>query len=263
MEQLDERLRARGALRVGAPEPRGEHHGTVLATVLGTLMAFALVRHSFRGTGCVEPGDLPADGDPRGGDGLLTAGDVRRGGLDSLLGFTTIVIAHVMFCLSFVVVTVKARLVGAGLHGWSRRRWTSTPTSGRRSAWSRCPWRCPGIVAAAMLAFSLSFDDFIVTNFTSGQSVTFPLFIYGGEAPGVPAPALRGRHVDVLRVVPLRHRRGALAAGADPRLSDQSRVPALSSTTRRICSISSKCSWVQISGGASCTTGSPRSSARQ
>ena len=69
------------------------------------------------------------------------------------------------------------------------------------------PLAMPGIVAAAMLAFSLSFDDFIVSNFTAGQSVTFPLYVYGAQAQGVPAAAVRGRDDHVPGVVRVRHRR--------------------------------------------------------
>ncbi len=107
-------------------------------------------------------------------------------GIDGLLGFITIVIAHVMFCLSFVVVTVKARLTGMDsrleqaamdlyANEWQTFRLVTLPLA------------LPGIVAAALLAFSLSFDDFIVTNFTAGQSVTFPLFVYGSELKAFPA----------------------------------------------------------------------------
>jgi spermidine/putrescine transport system permease protein len=106
-------------------------------------------------------------------------------GFDGLLGFVTIVIAHIMFTLSFVVVTVKARLTGMDsrleqaamdlyANEWQTFRLVTLPLA------------MPGIIAAAMLAFSLSFDDFIVTNFTSGQSVTFPLFVYGSKLKGFP-----------------------------------------------------------------------------
>jgi spermidine/putrescine transport system permease protein len=158
---------------------------TILATVLGTLMAFALVRHSFRGRG---PANLViflpmATPEVVMGSSLLAMFVAL--GLDGLLGFITIVIAHVMFCLSFVVVTVKARLSGMDsrleqaamdlyANEWQTFRLVTLPLA------------MPGIVAAALLAFSLSFDDFIVTNFTAGQSVTFPLFVYGSKLKGFP-----------------------------------------------------------------------------
>ena len=105
---------------------------------------------------------------------------------NGLLGFYTIVIAHVLFCLSFVVVTVKARLSGmdarleqAAMDLYANEWQTFTRIT--------LPLASPGIVAGALLAFSLSFDDFIVTNFTSGNSVTFPLFVYGAKQRGFPA----------------------------------------------------------------------------
>jgi spermidine/putrescine transport system permease protein len=106
-------------------------------------------------------------------------------GFDGVLGFVTLVIAHVMFCLSFVVVTVKARLAGLDsrleqaamdlyANEWQTFRLVTLPLA------------MPGIVAAALLSFSLSFDDFIVSNFTSGQSVTFPIYIYGAKLKEFP-----------------------------------------------------------------------------
>jgi spermidine/putrescine transport system permease protein len=106
-------------------------------------------------------------------------------GVDGLLGFITLVIAHTLFCLSFVVVTVKARLAGMDTrleqaamdlyaNEWQTFRLVTLPLA------------MPGIVAAAMLAFSLSFDDFIVSNFTAGQSVTFPLYVYGAKLKEFP-----------------------------------------------------------------------------
>lgn len=159
---------------------------TLVATLLGTLMAFALVRHSFRGR---APSSmlifLPmATPEVVMGSSLLAM--FVSVGFDSVLGFITIVIAHILFCLSFVVVTVKARLVGMDsrleqaamdlyANEWQTFRLVTLPLA------------MPGIVAAAMLSFSLSFDDFIVTNFTSGQSVTFPLYVYGSKLRDFPA----------------------------------------------------------------------------
>jgi spermidine/putrescine transport system permease protein len=158
---------------------------TILATVLGTLMAFALVRHTFRGRSASNLVIFLPMATPEVVMGSSLLAMFVAMGLDGLLGFTTIVIAHVLFCLSFVVVTVKARLVGMDsrleqaamdlyANEWQTFRLVTLPLA------------MPGIVAASMLAFSLSFDDFIVTNFTSGQSVTFPLFVYGSKLRGFP-----------------------------------------------------------------------------
>jgi spermidine/putrescine transport system permease protein len=159
---------------------------TVIATVLGTLMAFALVRHSFRGRAAANLLIFLPMATPEVVMGSSLLAMFVSVGLDSVLGFITIVIAHVLFCLSFVVVTVKARLAGMDsrleqaamdlyANEWQTFRLVTLPLA------------MPGIVAAALLSFSLSFDDFIVTNFTAGQSVTFPLYIYGAKLKDFPA----------------------------------------------------------------------------
>ena len=158
---------------------------TLVATVLGTLMAFALVRHRFRGRSATNlliflPMATPEVVMGSSLLALFVDGRVRR-----RLGFWTILIAHVMFCLSFVVVTVKARLAGLDSAS-SRRRWTSTPTSGRPSGGSRSRWSSPASSAAALLSFSLSFDDFIITNFNAGNTITFPMFVWGAAQRGIP-----------------------------------------------------------------------------
>jgi spermidine/putrescine transport system permease protein len=158
---------------------------TVMATVLGTLMAFALVRHSFRGRSTSNLLIFLPMATPEVVMGSSLLAMFVSAGLDSVLGFTTVVIAHTMFCLSFVVVTVKARLIGLDsrleqaamdlyANEWQTFRLVTLPLA------------MPGIVAAAMLSFSLSFDDFIVTNFTAGQSVTFPLYVYGSKLKEFP-----------------------------------------------------------------------------
>ncbi|HET7066166.1 MAG TPA: ABC transporter permease [Nocardioides sp.] len=158
---------------------------TILATILGTLMAFALVRHSFRGRGVSNLLIFLPMATPEVVMGSSLLAMFVSVGMDSVLGFLTIVIAHVLFCLSFVVVTVKARLQGMDsrleqaamdlyANEWQTFRLVTLPLA------------MPGIVAAALLSFSLSFDDFIVTNFTAGQSVTFPLYIYGAKLKDFP-----------------------------------------------------------------------------
>jgi spermidine/putrescine transport system permease protein len=90
-----------------------------------------------------------------------------------------------MFCLSFVVVTVKARLAGLDY------RYEQAAMDLYANEWQAF-WRVtfplvfPGIVAAALLAFSLSFDDFIVTNFNHGNTITFPMFVWGSAQRGIP-----------------------------------------------------------------------------
>jgi spermidine/putrescine transport system permease protein len=158
---------------------------TILATVLGTLMAFALVRHSFRGRSTSNLIVFLPMATPEVVMGASLLAMFVSLGFDSVLGFTSLVIAHTLFCLSFVVVTVKARLVGMDArleqaamdlyaNEWQTFRLVTLPLA------------MPGIVAAALLAFSLSFDDFVVSNFTAGQSVTFPLYIYGSKLKDFP-----------------------------------------------------------------------------
>jgi spermidine/putrescine transport system permease protein len=158
---------------------------TLLATVLGTLMAFALVRHSFRGRSTSNLVIFLPMATPEVVMGSSLLAMFVSVGVDGLLGFTTLVIAHTLFCLSFVVVTVKARLTGMD------NRLEQAAMDLYANEWQTfrlvtLPLAMPGIVAAAMLAFSLSFDDFIVSNFTAGQSVTFPLFVYGSKLKEFP-----------------------------------------------------------------------------
>ena len=158
---------------------------TVLATLLGTLMAFGLVRHSFRGRSSANLLIFLPMATPEVVMGSSLLAMFVALGFDGVLGFVTLVIAHIMFCLSFVVVTVKARLAGLDsrleqaamdlyANEWQTFRLVTLPLA------------MPGIVAAALLSFSLSFDDFIVSNFTSGQSVTFPIYIYGAKLKEFP-----------------------------------------------------------------------------
>jgi spermidine/putrescine transport system permease protein len=158
---------------------------TLFATVLGTMMAFALVRHNFRGRSASNLVVFLPMATPEVVMGSSLLAMFVGFGLDGLLGFVTIVIAHVLFCLSFVVVTVKARLVGldARLEQAAMDLYANEWQTFRLIT---LPLALPGIIAGALLAFSLSFDDFIVTNFTSGQSVTFPLFVYGSKLKGFP-----------------------------------------------------------------------------
>jgi len=101
------------------------------------------------------------------------------------LGFGTILIAHIMFSISYVVVTVKARLIGFDRHleeaamDLGANEWTTF----RKVT---LPLIAPAILAAALLVFALSVDDFVITNFVSGTQVTFPLFVWGAAQRGVP-----------------------------------------------------------------------------
>ena len=166
---------------------------TLVATVLGTLMAFALVRHRFRGRSAVNLLIFLPMATPEVvmGTSLLALfvwadAQLRSSfGFGVPLGFWTVVIAHVMFCLSFVVVTVKARLTGMDgrLEEAAMDLYANEWQTFRRIT---LPLVMPGIVAAALLSFSLSFDDFIITNFNSGTTVTFPMYVWGASQRGIP-----------------------------------------------------------------------------
>jgi spermidine/putrescine transport system permease protein len=156
---------------------------TVGAVILGTLMSFALARHSFRGRSATNTLIFLPMATPEIVMGSSLLALFVASGVQ--LGFWTIVIAHVMFCLSFVVVTVKARLAGldprlqeAAMDLYANEVQTFVRVT--------LPLVMPGIVAAALLSFSLSFDDFIVTNFNSGSVVTFPMFVWGASQRGIP-----------------------------------------------------------------------------
>ena len=163
---------------------------TLVATVLGTLLAFALVRHDFRGKGAGNILVFVPMATPEIvlGASLLTifVQGVNQVGLT--LGFWTIVIAHIMFCLSFVVVTVKARLqsLDPRLEEAAQDLYAGPGGTFWRVTF---PLVLPGIVSAALLSFSLSFDDFIITNFVSGDATTFPKFVYVSYLRGIPAEA--------------------------------------------------------------------------
>ncbi len=159
---------------------------TVLATVLGTMVAFALARHRFRGrTATNLVIFLP----------MATPEVVLAASLATLFlnlrvpfGTTTIVVAHVMFSISFVIVAVKARIAALDprLEQAAMDLYASERETFRRVT---LPLVAPGIAGAALLAFSLSFDDFIITNFNSGDVNTFPKFVYVSALRGIPAEA--------------------------------------------------------------------------
>ena len=157
----------------------------VIATALGTMIALALVRYGFHGRGTTNIlVFLP----------LSTPEIVLGASLLTLFlnlsfvtfGFYTILVAHVMFCISFAVVTVKARLVGFDRHleeaamDLGANEWTTF----RKVT---LPLIAPAIVASLLLCFAISIDDFVVTYFNAGTEVTFPLFVWGAARVGAPA----------------------------------------------------------------------------
>jgi spermidine/putrescine transport system permease protein len=158
---------------------------TLIATALGTLMAFALVRHRFRGRGLTSILIFLPMATPEVVMGSSLLALFSTAGLSGSLGFWSILIAHIMFCLSFVVVTVKARL--AGLNSSYEQAAMDLYANEWQTFWRiTFPLVFPGIMAAALLSFSLSFDDFIVTNFNHGNTITFPMYVWGAAQRGIP-----------------------------------------------------------------------------
>ena len=174
---------------------------TVFSTILGTMIGLALTRYRFRGRGAINGLIFLPLAAPEIvlGASLLTLfinvglhSGFTPPGLTLLpkgtlaLGFNTVLIAHIMFDISFVVVTVKARLSGFDRHleeaamDLGANEWTTF--------WKvTFPLILPGVLAAAVLAFSLSIDDFVITNFVSGTTNTFPIWVYGIIRNALPA----------------------------------------------------------------------------
>jgi spermidine/putrescine transport system permease protein len=159
---------------------------TTIATILGTMIAFAIGRHRFRGRSTTNLLIFLPMATPE----VVLGASLLALFLNMRInpGFWTIVIAHVMFCISFVVVTVKARIASldprleqAAMDLYANERETFRYVT--------LPLVAPGIFGAALLSFSLSFDDFIITNFNSGIVTTFPKFVYVSAARGIPAQA--------------------------------------------------------------------------
>jgi spermidine/putrescine transport system permease protein len=156
---------------------------SLVATALGTLIALSLVRYGFRGRGVVNTLIFMP----------MTTPEIVMGAsllalflnLGVATGFGTILIAHITFNISYVVVTVKARLAGFDRHleeaamDLGANEWVTF-------ARVTLPLIAPGILAAGLLAFALSVDDFVITAFNAGTTITFPLYVYGAARVGVP-----------------------------------------------------------------------------
>jgi spermidine/putrescine transport system permease protein len=155
----------------------------VVATTIGTLMAMALVRYEFLGRRASNLLIILPMATPEIVIGAALLSLFITYSFD--LGFTTLFIAHVMFSISFVVVVVRSRLIGFDRSiEEAAADLGATPLTTFRLV--TLPLLAPGIVAAALLAFALSLDDFVISNFNSGTTVTFPLYIYGASLRGIP-----------------------------------------------------------------------------
>jgi spermidine/putrescine transport system permease protein len=156
---------------------------TIFATILGTFIGLALGRYRFRGAGAMNFVIFLAIASPEIvlGSSMLTMFVNAR----IPQGFITILFAHTMFCVSFVAITVRARVAGmdkaleeaAGDLGADPRTTFFKVT---------LPNILPGVIAGALLAFALSIDDYVITNFVAGSKTTFPLWVYGATRQGIP-----------------------------------------------------------------------------
>ena len=156
---------------------------TLVATIMGSMIAFALVRYRFRGRQSTNLLIfLP----------MATPEVVMGSSLLALflnlrfpLGMPTVIIAHIMFTISFIVVAVKARLQGMdpSLEQAAQDLYASPRATFRYVTF---PLVAPGIAGAALLGFALSFDDFIISFFNAGTLVTFPIYIWGAAQRGIP-----------------------------------------------------------------------------
>ena len=159
---------------------------TILATILGTLLAIALVRYrgkKFRGRTGFEQIlflNIAAPEIVLGASllGLFVTFNVAR-------GFFTLVLAHVMFSIAYVTVTVRARLSGFDVSlEEAAYDLGANPLATFRLV--TLPLIMPGVLAGALMAFALSIDDFVTSNFVSGSSVPFPVWVYGASRVGTP-----------------------------------------------------------------------------
>jgi spermidine/putrescine transport system permease protein len=163
---------------------------SVIATALGTFIALALVRYRFRGNGATNLLIFLPMATPEIvlGASLLTLFLNNPLGVLPPLGFGTILIAHIMFCISYVVVTVKARLVG-----FDRHLEEAAMDLGANEVVTflrvTLPLIAPAILAGALLSFALSVDDFVITYLNSGSVVTFPLYVWGAARTEI-SPAI-------------------------------------------------------------------------
>jgi spermidine/putrescine transport system permease protein len=156
---------------------------TAVATILGTLIALAMVRHRFRGR---EALDLVMFLNIAAPEIVLGAALLSFFVLVDLpRGLLSVFIAHVMFNIAYVAVTVRARL--SGFHREIEEAAADLYANARQTFLRvTLPLIWPGILAGALLAFALSIDDFVITNFVAGQAVTFPLWVYGAVKVGIP-----------------------------------------------------------------------------
>ena len=217
---------------------------TAIATVIGTLLALALVRHRFFGRRAANVLLVVPLATPEVVIGAALLSMFVYLGVSR--GFTTLVIAHVMFSISFVAIVVRSRLIGLDREiEEAAADLGAGPVSTFRTI--TLPLLAPGVLAGALLAFVLSLDDFVISNFNSGTTITFPLYIFGASQRGIPvevnvlATILFAVTVIAIALVIWQQRRAqerAAPTGSPPTRS-QPRSAEIASAARRTASTSS------------------------
>jgi len=158
---------------------------TLVATALGTMIALAIVRHHFVGRSATNLLVFLPMSTPEIVLGASLLALFLNTSAIFQLGFWTIFIAHVMFIVSFIVVTVKARLIGFDRHleEAAMDLGATELTTFRKVTF---PLIAPAMLAAALLGFALSIDDFVITYLNAGGTQTFPLLVWGAARVSVP-----------------------------------------------------------------------------
>jgi spermidine/putrescine transport system permease protein len=210
---------------------------TLASTAIGTLMAIALVRHRFTGRRATNLLIVLPMATPEIviGAALLSMFIIYDNVFN--LGFQTLLIAHIMFSISFVVVVVRSRLIGFDRSlEEAAADLGATPLTTFRTV--TLPLLAPGVMAAALLAFALSIDDFVISNFNAGGQETFPLWIFGVAQRGIPVQAnvlatiLFTVTVAAVALVLWQQRRAERLAAVRPEAEDAAVAPPVPPTPR-------------------------------
>jgi spermidine/putrescine transport system permease protein len=157
---------------------------SVVATAIGTLLALSLVRYRFRGKGAIEQVMTLVIATPEIVLGASLLGFFIT--LNFPKGFLTLFVAHVMFSIAFVTITVRARLAGFDIGGFEEAAQDLGATPWVTFWKVTVPLIFPGMAAGALLAFALSIDDFVTSSFVAGTTNTFPLWVWGAVKVGIP-----------------------------------------------------------------------------
>jgi spermidine/putrescine transport system permease protein len=159
----------------------------IVSVAIGLPLALALERHRFPGRGVVNSvvfADIAAPSIVVGSASLSFFLSIGLG-----TGFLTVLLTHVAFDVAYVVVVLRARIAGTSRAlEEAASDLGATPLQAFRLV--TLPLLAPGMLAAGLLALAMSIDDYVITSFVAGPSVTFPLFVYGAAKAGMPPQVL-------------------------------------------------------------------------